>query len=167
MCLRLGFKRDHSRDSEALRSPLNLPNDKTPLPLNLRLDSGLIFVGPPTHSKTPTHLSPMFSLSPPCARFDGRRTNDPESPHNKNCSSPILSRLLLGARLAACIMITFVQTFSYISYLSVVCLTPPVLLDCLDTCASFTWPEADDHATNRGLLLNLTAICWDIFFLIV
>ena len=32
MCLRLDFKRDHSRDSEALRSPLNLPNDKTPLP---------------------------------------------------------------------------------------------------------------------------------------
>ena len=157
--------RFQARSQPRFRGPPISPA-KHPLPLNLRLDSSLIFVGPPTHSKTPTHLSPTFSLSPPCAHFDGRRTNDPESPH-KNCSSPILSRLLLGARLAACIMITFVQTFSYTSYLSVVCLTPPVLLDCLDTCASFAWPEADDHATNRGLLLNLTAICWDIFFLIV
>ena len=63
MCLRLAFKRDHSRDSDqALRSPLNLPNDKTPLPLNLRLNSRLIFVGLPTHSK----LQPTFHPRSPC-----------------------------------------------------------------------------------------------------
>ena len=60
-----------------------LPNDTTlnSLPLDLGLNSSLIFVGLPTHSKIPAHLSPTLSLSPPRACFVGRRTNDPEYPH--------------------------------------------------------------------------------------
>ena len=85
MCLRLDFKRDHSRDSEALRSPLNLPNDKTPPPSESEAEFQPNLRGSTNTFETPTHLSPTLSLSPPCVCFIGRRTNDPGSPH-QNCS---------------------------------------------------------------------------------
>ena len=75
-------------------------------------------------------------------------------------SLQLLSRLWPGARLAVYIMIIFVQALSYIIYLPVVCLAPPVLLNRLGMCASFAWPEAEIRATNGRVLLNPTAIRW-------
>ena len=67
--------------------------------------------------------------------------------------------------MAVYIMIIFVQALSYIIYLSVVCLAPPVLLNRLDMCASF-WPEAEIRAINGRVLLNPTAIPWSTSFIV-